>query len=257
VTQITGKIIQLDSQQLRIMVSGETKESVLAAKRVVWIDPAELPDEATQATKLYEQGKYGDSIRPFLDALTDRPPVWLQQWLSMMAADAAWQASRPAIALELVKQLDSRSLAPIVIAWLPIDWDGTAMDQRRDPAGETAALAKLNDSSPAVRLVAASWLMRSNSRRDAVTALQQLALDNQRPTIARLAEIVSWRATLPPSVVDSADKWQRKVDALPMVLQTGPLECLVSLYQAAGLTNKAKHLQLALELTPITARRKK
>ncbi len=257
VTQVTGDIVQLDQQQLRMMIAGETRESLLAAKRVLWIEPDKLPDDATKAIELYKQRKYSDSIRPFLDALNERPPVWLQQWLSMMAADAAWRGGRPTIAFELIKQLDSRPLPPVVMAWLPIDWDGGAIDQRRDRTSETAALAKLADPSSAVRLVAASWLMRSSSRRDAVAALQKLALDNQRPTIARLAEVVSWRATLPPNIADSADRWQEKVDALPMVLQTGPLECLASLYLAAGLADKAKRLQLALELTPVIPKREK
>ncbi|MGB7347941.1 MAG: hypothetical protein WBD20_27195 [Pirellulaceae bacterium] len=251
IEQVRGTVLQLDDRQLRIKISGNTDETLVAAHRVLWIESDEMPADAIKAVKLYSDGKYGESVRPFLDGLKERPPVWRQQWLSMMAAEAAWRSSRPTIALELVSQLDARPLPPIAIAWLPIDWDGSVDDR----TNETAALEKLDDASPAVRLVAASWLVKSRSRRQAVAVLEQLALDNQRPLIARLAEIVSWRATLPPEIAGRAVGWQRKVDALPIVLQTGPLQSLASTFQAAGLADAAKRLQLSLELTPVAPRR--
>ncbi len=246
ITQRLGEVIHLDHQQLRFKAKGHSNEMLVAAERVLWIESDNLPIQATKAIELYRAGAFGESIRPFIDALQQRPPVWRQQWLSMMAADAAWRSARPTIALELVSQLDGRPMPPIVIAQLPVDWDGSVVDR----TNETAAIEKLESPSAAVRLVAASWLVKSRSRRQAVAVLQQLALDNQRPTIARLAEIVSWRATLPPQVAGNANAWQTKVDALPIVLQTGPLQSLVATYQSAGLDTQAKRLQLSLELTP-------
>ncbi|QDT13769.1 hypothetical protein [Planctomycetes bacterium K23_9] len=251
IKQLSGKIAQLDDRQLRIKVADAPDDTLIAAHRVLWIESDDLPAEAQKAYGLYNAGKFDQALRPFLDSLAEHPPVWRQQWLSMMAADAAWRAKRPTIALELVSQLDARPLPPIVLSWLPINWDNSVNDR----TNETAALDKISAPSAAVRLVAASWLIQSRQRRQAVETLQKLALDNQRPIIARLAEVVSWRATLPPQVAGNVANWEQKVNALPLVLQTGPLQSLVHKYQAAGLKDEAKKLRLLLELTPVVPKR--
>ena len=191
--------------------------------------------------------KYDQAVRPCLDALSDRPPIWRQQWLSMLAANAAWRSRRSKIALELVGQLDTRPLPPMITAWLPIDWDGSV----RAPGAVQTAQERINDKSAAVRLVAASWLLSSPARAQATQTLKQLAVDNQRPGIARLAEVLTWRAATPPEVKENAAAWQTKVDALPMAVQTGPLQTLAEKFNSAGLEADAKRIRLALELTPI------
>ena len=74
---------------------------------------------------------------------------------------------------------------------------------------------------------------------------------NQRPEIAQLAEAVLWRAATPPDVKRSASKWLARLDALPMVLQTGPTATLIDKLRGAGQADAANHLQWSLELTPI------
>ena len=36
----------------------------------------------------------GNSVRPLLDVLSERPPVWRQQWITMLAGFAAWKSDR-------------------------------------------------------------------------------------------------------------------------------------------------------------------
>ncbi|GAA4443980.1 hypothetical protein [Novipirellula rosea] len=244
----TGEIIALDAKQLAMRMAGDEKESLFAAYRVIWIEPSEVGEKQAAAIKLFDEKKYDMALRGLLDALSERPPVWRQQWLSMVAAQAAWRSSRGAIALELVSQLDRRPLPPIALAWLPIAW--------RNPRGISsaattdAALKRLGDPSSAVRLVAASWLLSSDRREAAVETLKTLSADHSRPVIARLAETVLWRATSPPEVAAAAARWQERLDALPIVLQVGPTVAMVELLNNANQDEVAERLKLSLELTP-------
>ncbi|MCG8649531.1 MAG: hypothetical protein MI861_06850 [Pirellulales bacterium] len=246
VSHLSGKILQLDDRQLRLIVTGDEAESLLAAGRVLWIEYGELSKDESHALRLFAEAKYGDSVRPLLDALSQRPPIWRQQWLSMLAAHAAWRSSRATIALELVSQLDQRPLAPLIIAMLPVSW----YNERLSPETIDAAQARLTDPSAAVRLVAASWLIATPRRSQATAVLKQLALDNGRPTLARLAETLLWRLATPPQVLQSAEQWQQKLDALPMVLQVGPTITLAAKLRAAGKSQPAEHLEMSLTLNP-------
>lgn len=247
IKQIGGKITQLDNKQLRVIVAGDEAETLAAAHRVIWIESAGVSNTEATALKLFAEGEYAKSLRPLLDAIGEKPPVWRQQWLSIMASVAAWRGSQGRISLELVAQLDARPLAPLIVAWLPVDWDGSTK-----PVGSIAAAKeRLTDKSAAVRLVAASWLVSSPHRDQAVAMLDQLALDNQRPVVARLAEIVRWRTATPPQIQQQVDAWQSKVDALPIVLQTGPMRTLAERFTTAGLKRQADKLRLTLELTGV------
>ena len=241
-----GKIISLDRDQLRWVVQGDEVETRIAASRVLWIEPGGTSENETDALRQFAKGDYAESLRPLLDVLAERPPVWRQQWISMLAAYGAWRSSRPAISLELVEQLDNRPLAPITLAWLPVAWRGGA----QEPSAIQAASSRLADSSPAVRLVAASWLLSSPERARATTVVKQLTQDKERPWIARLAEILLWRVATPPQVSESRSEWLQKLDSLPMVLQVGPTITLIEKLRSAGQGDLAKRLELSLQLTP-------
>ncbi|EMI15447.1 secreted protein [Rhodopirellula maiorica SM1] len=244
----TGEIIALDAKQLAMRIAGDEKESLFAAYRVIWVEPTEVGEKQAAAIKLFDEQKYDTALRALLDSLSERPPIWRQQWLSMVAAQAAWRSSRGAIALELVAQLDRRPLPPIALAWLPIAW--------RSPRGISnaattdAALKRLEDPSATVRLVAASWLLSTDHRETATGTLKTLSTDNSRPVMARLAETVLWRTTSPPEVAAAAERWQERLDALPIVLQVGPTVAMVELLSNANQDEAAERLKLSLELTP-------
>ncbi|TWU23329.1 hypothetical protein Pla52o_28650 [Novipirellula galeiformis] len=243
-----GEIISLDAKQISIRLAGDEKESLFAAHRVIWIEPSQRSEKQTAAIELFDAQKYDESLRGLLDSLKERPPVWRQQWLSMLAAQAAWRSARAAIALELVAQLDRRPLPPLVLAWLPIAW----RNDRGTSSGATteAAQKRLADPAPAVRLVAASWLLSTDQRDRAVQTLKALRSDHARPEIAKLADVVLWRTTLPPEVAEQASRWQEKLDALPMVLQVGPTVLIVEQLSNANQEAAAESLKLSLELTP-------
>ena len=164
----------------------------------------------------------------------------------MVAATAAFRCDRSKICLELVAQLDRRSLPPMVIAWLPMPWSNGKPNSNAVAAGT----ARLNDPSPLVQLVAASWLVSTSQRSEAVGALDSLKR-NERPEVRAFAETLHWRTATPPQVTELSNLWQQQVDRMPMVWQAGPTKTLIDKLRSAGLSDRAKPLLWSQELTPI------
>jgi len=257
----SGTVVQFDAEQLRIRLdqgatqSGTTQnaagqndglEEVIAASRVVWIEPAQVSELEAESLRLFASGEYSASLVKLPEILASKPPVWRQQWITMTAAVAAWKSGRSDIALELVSQLDRRPLPPLAISWLPIAWTNRPL-----PPGVTdAASARLADPSPVVQLVAASWLLSSPQRNQALAALKQLE-SHPRKEIARFARVLSWRVATPPEVIESSRDWEKSIDSLPMVWQTGPLTLLIDKLRSANQLDDANRLRWSLELTPI------
>lgn len=241
-----GRIDSLDDQALRLIVAGDEVETVIASHRVIWIEPATVGPQQQAALRMFADRQYDQSLRPLLDALTERPPVWRQQWLSMLAAQAAYRSGRGAIALELVSQLDQRPLPVMTLAWLPIHWSNRVVPAQ----ASSPASARLNDPSPAVRLIAASWLLAGNQRESATSTLEQLSVLQQRPWLAQLAESQLWKVSKPDQVPGKWRDWLAKTDALPVALQVGPTITMIDKLRSTGQAEAAKHLERSLQLTP-------
>ncbi len=242
----SGSVEQFDHEQLRLKPESGAEPLVFAATRVLWIDPDQISDLEAESLQLFARGEYSSSLVKLPAILAAKPPVWRQQWITMSAAVAAWKSGRADISLELVSQLDRRPLPPLVIAWLPIAWTN-----RRLPANVIdAAVARLADPSPVVQLVAASWLLSSPQRNQAMVVLKQLETQ-KRKEIAKFARILSWRAASPPEVIESSADWEAAIDSLPMVWQTGPLTMLIDKLRSANQLESANRLRWSLELTPI------
>jgi hypothetical protein len=236
----SGTVVQFDSEQLRLQPTDDADQIVIAAARVLWIEPGQVSELEAEAMDLFARGENSSSLRKLPEILAAKPPVWRQQWMTMNAAVAAWKSGRADISLELVSQLDRRPLPPVAIAWLPIAWTNRPL-----PAN-----GRLADPSPVVQLVAASWLLSSPQRNQGLAVLKQLETQD-RKEIAKFARILSWRAASPPEVIESCRGWEAAIDSLPMVWQTGPLTLLIDKLRAANQLESANRLRWSLELTPI------
>ena len=186
-------VIEFDAKQLTYAVMQSDDRVTVAADRVLWIEPAEVTSDQKAMIRLFETGEFGKSLSYLPEVLKTHPPVWRQQWLSMMASDSAYRSGRVKIALDLLDQLDRRPLPPMVIAWLPVQWNGGAATASvQEEAGN-----RINDQSPLVQLVAASWILSSPNRSVAISTLQRLTRNRDRPSVARLAQVLLW-TTKPP-----------------------------------------------------------
>lgn len=250
IKQLSGQVEKLDGSVFSYVPSGATEPVSHTASRVIWIQRGEVPAAERQALTLFRDQKYAEALRPLIASLDARPPVWRQQFLSMAAAQAAWRSGRGKIALELVSQLDRRPLPPMVVGWLPIQW------QRRALSGNVAAAAaaRLDDDSVAVRLVAASWLLSGSNRQIAVRSLERirdtkkLAAKSYYPSLASFLLI---RASTPIETEQRSAAWLSELKTLPMCIQMGPMFTIAEKLDTANLTSEADRIRLSMEATPI------
>lgn len=247
--QVTeANVLHFDSNQLRCMIPGDNDQQVYSSSQIIWVEPVNRSKIQRQAIQQFNAGQYAETIQLLPEILQERPPLWHQQWLTMMTAVAAFRSGQNNVALELVAELDRHSLPPLVVAWLPIQWQ----NQRMKPDVVGHAAGRMNDSSELVQLTAASWLLSSPRRNDALAVLDTLRV-SKRMEVREFAEILHWRVAIPPTVKQQSVRWQQKIDHLPMVLQTGPTLTLIDKLNSAGLADRATPLQWSLKLTPIHA----
>ena len=260
IDRVIGQVKKFDGSVVSYVPSGATESATHTASRVIWIQRGDVPAAEHSALTLFRDQKYAEALRPLLDSLQARPPVWRQQFLSMAAAQAAWRSGRGKIALELVSQLDRRPLPPMVIGWLPIQWHRAATGA----ADDTAAIERLSDPSAAVRLVAASWLIASDKRTEAIRTLRQLSAQSATANdqagndqagndhfVRPLAAALLWRVATPVQAKASSQQWLAQIESMPMCMQTGPTIALAEKLDSAGMESESKRLKLSLAETPI------
>lgn len=248
---LRGTIQTYDAEQLAILLDGHSVVTRVSSPRVVAVDLTRVPADQAAALELFHQGDFGAALPALVRSISDheassRPPVWRQQWLSMMAAQAAMRAGRGDIALELVSQLDARPLPTTTLAILPIDWTGAIGG---DESIVQIAAGRAASDSLAVKLVVASWLLRSPKYRGAAeSALMRLADQRERKRIASLAKQLTYRTQPPPAIAANLVRIESEIEALPMALQTAPMISLLNLVRQSGQKEAAKRWELTLEL---------
>jgi len=242
--KLSGTIKQFDTQQLEITVAGETQPTRVRAERIVWVVPAWSDNDARQGLVAYREGQWPQAIAGLFEALKKRPPVWRQEWLSVLLANAAFEAGRFPAAFELIAQLDRKPLPIPMLAQLPIVWHGRVTE----PTLLSAAEAQLAAPEPLVRLAAASVLIASENPNAAKQVLLQLAADAQRPLVARLADAQLWRRATLVETKQQLGRWLEKIEQLPPGVITGPLATVADRLENASDTEQAVEFWLAVAL---------
>ena len=241
-----GQVVQFDRDVIVITDPKTSRSRRLASSRVLWIESDDQTDREKKIRSFFEEQRDTDVLSGLSDVLKERPPVWRQQWLTMVAAVSAWRTKRGKVALELISQLDQRPLPLMILAWLPIAWTNqiTAEPLVAD------ALARLSDPSPIVQLIASSWLLSSVHRNVASEKIKEL-ITSERTEVAQLASALLWRVATPEQVKKSAEDWRDEIDRMPLMLQGGPLVLLKSKLQSSGEATAAEHLQWSIDVAPL------
>ena len=241
-----GQVVQFDRDAIVITDPKTSRSRRLASSRVLWIEADDQTDREKNIRSFFEEGRDTDVLSGLSDVLNERPPVWRQQWLTMVAAVSAWRTKRGKVALELISQLDQRPLPLMILAWLPIAWTNqiTAEPLVAD------ALARLSDPSPIVQLIASSWLLSSVHRNIASEKIKEL-ITSERTEVAQLASALLWRVATPEQVKKSAEDWRDEIDRMPLMLQGGPLVLLKSKLRSSGEVTAAEHLQWSIDVAPL------
>jgi hypothetical protein len=251
---VDGRVMEFNAKQLTYTSTDRNDQITVSADRVLWVEPAKIPEDESTMIRLFEKGAFGQSLSQLPDVLKARPPVWRQQWLTMVSACAAHRSGRATIAFDLVQQLDRRPLPPMVIGWLPIQWTRLPIgrnDARASGIANQEAGKRINDESLLVQLVAASWMLTSPDRSLAIDKLQSLTRNRKRRDVALLAQVLLWTTKPPAEVIESESKWLAQLESLPMVMQTGPSIALQQKLRDAGQLDSANRLSWSNQMTPI------
>lgn len=246
-----GRILGWDDKLVEIETAEGTREK-FAETRVIGFEITGVTEPQQEALQAFANGDFGTSLPMIIRSLSgtdpsQRPPVWRQQWLSMIAAQAAMRSGRSKIAIELVSQLDRRPLPSMTLSLLPIDWLGVSNKPMQEAAVEGAS-----SSSLAVKLVAASWLLRSEEYRTAATtAIARLAVQDERPRIAMLASQLRWLTVSPPELRSEElgqglEAWESELRRLPMSLQTAPMLAIANQSRRVGDEEAGRRWALAV-----------
>lgn len=241
----SGTLLEFSRERVRLRPSdGEAVQSI-PARRVVWMQPQWRDERASEGMAAFADGRYEEAIGALLAAIKLRPPVHEQYWLTGHLALAAYQANKYAATLELVRSLDASGAPVPVYGLLPVRW----RSRPSSPQAVAAAREAVQNESPLVRLVAASWLLSSPADRlVAERILDALAADKQRPDVARLAAVVRYRRASIPQVSTLAKKWMREVETLPIALQAGPWLTVGDRLESAGELAEAREAYLTVAL---------
>ncbi|TWU63037.1 hypothetical protein V7x_47740 [Crateriforma conspicua] len=249
IRRLRVQIIRFDARRLEYVQSPDQPDTnVVAADRVVWAMPTRWQPGQRQAIDALIRGDDDMALRGLLQQTEKRPAVWLQQWMSMAAAQAASRSGRSEIALEIVRQLDRRPMPPMVVGWLPVCW--LSSSGRAGGIDAQAARAALSDPSDAVRLVAASALLEKD-RAAASAVLARLSGGQQRPLIAALASAQQMRTLNPAQWAEDWAIHLRRVETLPLAIQMGPLSMAAERTDRAGLDSAAEDLETSLRWAPV------
>ena len=246
VEKLRGEVKQFDDKAIIIIEESSSREVRHVSSRVLWIEWDDQSDLDKQLCSAFANGRDQEVLAGLSEVLNQRPPVWRQQWLTMLGTVSAWRTHRGRISLELVSQLDKRPLPLMTVAWLPISWTNRVETDVvvRD------AVDRIDDPSDLVRLAASSWLLTSAHRKLAIETLERL-MQSERKEVALLAETLSWRIKSPIEAKQSVKQWKEFVANLPLVLQTGPIILLRDKLESAGDESTAKLLEWSLDVSPL------
>ena len=253
---VQGNLTRFDHHGLLLQKEGDLAESAYASTRVLWIELTTVGKSSQRILEKYVAGDFAEAFASLPAALESRPSVWRQQQLTMIAANAGCRSGRGNISLELVSQLDRRPLPAMVLGWAPIAWAGYPFESAHRDFGKDAAWVvdaktHLGGDSPLEKLVAASWLLSTPDRAEAIKQIKMLIKKKDRPSIAALAYCVLWTTATPPQVKSNQSKWLRQLEQLPMALQMGPMFALERKLEAAGEGELSGLLTSSIQLTPI------
>ncbi|QDS92716.1 hypothetical protein FF011L_14650 [Roseimaritima multifibrata] len=241
---LSGEIVAFDPKQIEIRVGDETKTTFVRVDRVVWLRPGWQESEAQAGATAYAEEDWALAIAKLLQGLKARPPVWRQEWMSALLANAAFQANRYPAGLELIAQLDRQPLSAPVVGLLPITWVGGMSGD----AAVAAANDDLQAAEPLVRLASASLLIGTPHQQTAQRTLTDLSADAKRPLVARMADAQLWRMATPVETKRNVERWLQKIDSLPPSVAWGPMAAIAERLEVAGEQERALAMWLSVGL---------
>lgn len=197
--------IRLDSGRVRTVPSESVREV-----QSEWTESHFLGDER------YEVGDYTAALTAYQNAFR----VETRPWVKRRIADRiTWclryqgQTARAVRAFLWIYNSDPKTQA---LSSLPLAWTA----QTVTPSLQQQLSEWLQDESNVARLVAASWLIGTNQRAEAIRALQTIDDSDRRITLLAAAQL--WRTKVVTATTDDLSRWETQIAQLPESLRAGP-----------------------------------
>lgn len=213
--RLTGEILEFRGDGLVLQRLG--REDRIAADRVIliqgdWSEPHQAAD------RLRASGDFAAAIERYSAALRTESRGWVQRRLLADLAVCYANTGQVALAADAFLRLTADDAATPYLYAMPLNWQTT------QPDAALAARARdwLRDGdSESARLLGASWLLATQDRAAALTALNTLTA-SEDTRIALLAEAQVWRTQLVQVTAEQAASWREQLDRLPESLRVGP-----------------------------------
>ncbi len=235
--KLSGTIESFQQGKLQIVVADASSVEGLARReldddRIVWIqvDWSGEGAEVQQAFEDFNNRQFAACLKPMGEYVKRAKPRWRQLIAYGYLMNAAAAVDKHSAALAIAAGFHAAAPPACFYSLLPIAWTRPPINAARDQA----AVAGLQHADPAVRVIAASWLLTGTNRQRADAVLARASNDPTDPLLARLADAIRWRTAAGPEVAASLATWERKVDQLPIAVQAGPMTAIADRLQASG-----------------------
>ena len=238
--RLVGRIVELTGDHLVFEHPSGRKETV-AGSRVIDVRSHWSP-QLHKADTLFQQRRYAEALPAYRPALGAEERAWVKQRIRARVVWCNRYLGRTEQAGAAFRALYQRDPTTREFAAIPLDWI------TRLPSPGAAQRAKewlAERDSGVARLIAASWLLSTSSRADALRTLNGLLTDSD-PRVAFLAEAQQWRTRLTTTNAEELKRWTARVDRMPDSIRAGPIFVI-----ATALARQQHHESAALEFMRI------
>ena len=222
----TGTIVDYSSAGLVIETVGR-RQLTVDAERVRQIT-TQWPESYTQAESEFEQRRFPQALEQYQQAIRDEQRRWAKRAIFARTIACLQNLDRLPEACDRFYALVQDDANTPHIESIPLAWLVREPPQRLQSKCEPW----LDDQTAAARLLAASHLLPTAHREQALQTLDRLVQQAESPLIRTLAKAQRWRVRAVTATPSEIAQWEREVRALPAVLRSGP-ELLVGKAWAA------------------------
>lgn len=213
--RLVGDVVDLTNEQAIFISKGATREQKIALTRIAEFELARSADEALGRQRL-AAGDF-ESARDLLrKSQAAEKRAWRKNELEALVAQCELglgelDAAGKRMSVLLKTEPDSR-----LLGYLPLPW----ADGFQTPS-QASLSAWASDPSPALKLLAASWMLNGPKRTEATTQLEKISSGVSK-RLACLAEAQLWRTKLAVVKPLDAQRWLQRVESFPEDLRAGP-----------------------------------
>jgi hypothetical protein len=213
--QIRGEVLDYTGSNLALRHPSGRVESV-AGERVAEVLTA-WGESAQRADAQFAAAQYADAQSSYRLAVREESRRWAQRRLVARLVWCLQYQERFDEACDTFLALYRDDPSTQYLDAMPLVWT-TAIPTS---ALRTKAAAWLDDrQQPAARLLAASWLLSTEHRGEALRVLQGLGGDD--PRLLFLAEAQLWRTELATREESDLRQWQARIEQMPLLVRAGP-----------------------------------